>query len=976
MRSFIKSHRKSGSLERNKVNRTETSSNAGIAPSTYNSSKSQSFSDVINSTRASFERRNSNDIISKITSKNNDTETNDFIPTTPHKSNNSQERESPSISSPGFESFHKLASKTKLTSKLFNKNSSSNPPSIGFQSHELAPITSNSTSASSSPTRKPKSSVAVFPTIHGTITHSWGDHHDSSPIINLNNANSNDIELDNENNRRFSQDSWEPRFVSSPRKQSSERNSNDDTTLKGTIKTNDNIELDPAFKIVRPLNLPRIRKSSSSSSGFAISKVEENKDHNRNVLLKPNKNNSVDTLQSTDSERPNTISRNKIKNKNRKITIHSSGDLLALQNVSEVPDLPIKQSMTIPEFKIHESSPRKSAKDNNSDNDEDERIEDSSQINKNSNHLSFGSDSDSDESKFSFEYSNINGRTSSVKYYKKPNENDDEDSNYEKPSIYIDDLYEEEELNDDMNYMDDSYGHTNDNDINYENIVDTTARKEIKEVNKYNDLFDLSDDVSDIEVGERVYEIQKQTVLTITNNFNESKTQSFPVSNRMVEKSVKKISNYNDLFDLTDDSDDDGDDGDFDNDDFQSGDFPKIERNKKMENAYRSIKPTIHPKQISKYDDIFDISDNDDDSNDENESYSDLNDTHIPYFKEDELKADDDASSRDILQISHSKLSVPEVEFPSSNNHLSVVNENIQSVNFMPPGVHDNFSLFSPGTGYIPKILLSPVGSDTRTDLSVDIKSPKEHLLKLSPSPYTPHEEAHLHANLPPPARSQSLKYHDLSSNLDSEIPGLTSNLFFIDEAEEDEYNNELKKVESNKSNGNLKDDVENYNDYLDEINTVPEDFEFSDGEEYHMDSFSGKNKVKGISFSRRRSPLSNQDTFRKTHSYNSKPLGISRENTPLKNKLQLDNKTVTFFNSSWDDQNSINEISRESSLKRRNSTKSPNKQRVENTNEDVISTTFFAPSPSYGRTNSFSLSPIQESAAHNSAPASPKVTR
>ncbi|KAG0669555.1 Zinc regulated protein [Maudiozyma exigua] len=970
MRSFIKSHRKSGSLERNKPNKVETYPNNGTASSTYNSTALQSFGDIIHSTRGSFERRNSNDIISKASNKNNDTETSDFIPTTPHRSNNSQERGSPSIPSPNFESFHKLASKTKLTSKLFNKNSSSHPSSMGFQSQDLAPITSISTSASSSPTRKPKSSFEVLPTIHGTITHSWGDHHNSSPIINLNNQSNNELDLDNENNRRFSTDSWEPRFITSPRKKSFERNSNDVTTLTGTIKTSNinNIELDPAFKIVRPLNLPKIRESSSSSSGFGIPKSEENKDLDRNIILKANKNHSVDTLQSTDSERHNTISRNKIKNKNRKITIHSSGDLLALQNVSEVPDISIINSTTVPKFKIQESSPRKLPIDNNSDNEGDEGLEDSSQINKNPNHLSFESDSgsDSDESKFSFEYSNINGRTSSVKYYKKPDENECDNSSNDEPSIYVDDLYEEEELDDDVNYMDDSYVNNDDNAINYQDIVDITVDKEIKKVNKYNDLFDLSDDVCDVDVkiGENNKEIEEHMYVgtspaTNSTNLDENKTVSYPVTCDAPKKSQKKISKYNDLFDLSDD-------------DMESTDSPITEDNKNEDIVCRPTQTVTNPKQISRYNDIFDISDDDD--NNADEDYSDFSDSPIQYFKEDELKEGNDYLSKDSLQPGRSKLSVAPIDFLSLNNHLPVLNENAQSVEFMSPGVNDTFSSFSPGSSHIPKILLSPAGSDTKTDFSVDIKTPREHLLKLSPLPYTPNEESHSHTNLPPPARSQSLKYHDLNSNLDSEIPGLTSNLFFIDEAEEDEYNNELKKVESNKSTGPLKDDEEIYNDYLDEINTVPEDFEFSDGDEYHMDSFSGKNTVKGLSFPPRRSPLANRDTFRKTHSYNSKPLGVSREKTPMKNKLQLDNKTVTFFNSSWDDQNSISEVSRESSLKRHNSVKSPNKP-LEVANEDVVSTTFFALSPSYGRTNSYSLSPIQESAANHSAPGSPKVT-
>ncbi|AMD22440.1 HGR101Wp [Eremothecium sinecaudum] len=125
---------------------------------------------------------------------------------------------------------------------------------------------------------------------------------------------------------------------------------------------------------------------------------------------------------------------------------------------------------------------------------------------------------------------------------------------------------------------------------------------------------------------------------------------------------------------------------------------------------------------------------------------------------------------------------------------------------------------------------------------------------------------------LPPIAISRHLKYHDLHSSLDAEIKDSMGTLFFIDEAEEDSYNALQGRSEE---------------DYLDEINNVPEDFTFSDNEdtEYHCTAF----------------PRSHLDKFpyRNSHSFSDKPTGFVKENAPVPFKLDIKEKTVTFFKNS-----------------------------------------------------------------------------
>ncbi|SMN20431.1 similar to Saccharomyces cerevisiae YER033C ZRG8 Protein of unknown function [Maudiozyma saulgeensis] len=968
MRSFIKAHRKSNSLDRSKTNEPISGNNTS-----YISTKSSlTNNDTVNTTKILNDRRAS-DIIPRVSlnaREGSNSDSIDFTPTTPHKSNSSQERGSPSIASPSFESFHKFASKTKLTSKLFNKNAPSNIPQ-GLQAQEQPFTTSNSTSASSSPTKKPRSTFEILPTIKGTITHSWGYHHGSSPIINLNN---NYEDQGSNSDRRFSSESWDPTFMTSPttnylfeKEQGQTQGKKNQNIDKGAIvleKTETcDTELDPAFKISRSSQFSNIHNDSPQP--IEKSPTNEIMDADR-VIIRPDKNQSVDTLQSTESERHGNISRNKVKNKNRKITIHSSGDLLTLQKNSKSFENSPLAIPSIPKFVIQE--PISKIVPENYDNGSDGNH---SKASKDTNHLTFDTDSDSDESKFSFEYSTINGRTSSVKYYKTPGETEEEEVEHleSKLSVYMDDMYDDEGLDDDMNYIDDSYDHSSDNN-NHEHFDISNEKTQIKQsktVQKYDDLFDLSDEQDDsidnnVEGNSSLHsqkdKITESTILNEVEDFNPHKSiNTQNNSNATSNKTKLSVTKYNDLFDISDDSS---------NSTYSPENLHTHELKLTTSNKKGKSKP------IMKYNDLFDISDSDNDSADEIYPES-INDTRQYYKRDDALNTEISTSTSNRLKLDNSKLPFLGIDIPNAKNHkLPVLNENTRSVDFTSPPHHDSLYTSSPNNSKIPKILLSPIDNDTRTDLTVDLKTPKERLLKFSPLTFTLNESSPIQPHLPPPARSQALKFHDLNSNMDSEIPGLTSNLFFIDEAEEDEYNTNLKIHDIGTENTSQHEGEESYSDYLDEINTVPEDFEFSDSDEYQLETFSGKHLGKVSHLSLRKSPLGGRESFRRTHSYHSKPLSISRENSPMKNKLELDNKTVTFFSSSWEDVNDNKEPCRVSSFKRKSDNISPSPVIPENGEENT--STFFEPSPSYVRSSTYSLSPIQESASNNSAPGSPKM--
>lgn len=193
---------------------------------------------------------------------------------------------------------------------------------------------------------------------------------------------------------------------------------------------------------------------------------------------------------------------------------------------------------------------------------------------------------------------------------------------------------------------------------------------------------------------------------------------------------------------------------------------------------------------------------------------------------------------------------------------------------------------------------------------------------------------------LPPSTRSNILKFHDINCRFDSEVPDLTSTLYFIDEAEEDAYNNQ-------NGNMNLEDQ---YHYDLDEINTVPEDFEFPENEnmkgaKLKLDKFKSSNILSSYN-------------YRRTHSYHSKPLGITKEDTPVNNRLELNDKTVTFFNHTWADDKYKDVITPPSSP-----ISSPLKRK------DEMTISFSKPFSDDTMNSPSSLSPIQESVSVSSSP-------
>lgn len=784
MRSFIKSHRKANSLD-------ESPSSTHLSPGR-------------NGDNVAFQRPLDEPFT--------------FDPPTPSQLG---QNTSGSKYSPGFESFHKLANKKMFTSKLFKKSSSSNTITQSTTSHvsqkeiTSAPGTPQSRNSGSDFSLSHEE-VRKLPAIKGTITHNWGDQSRSQqPVIKLN----------------------------------SQAGSNN-----GCLQ-----DLEPAVRIAS------LRRDSAISA-FTTSSYENN----------------VPSTASTDENSLHQVQRDrhvytelsKVKSKNRQARIHSHDDMIHFEKMSTVSI----------ELLASTVSPNIQAEDNKGKDDEaqevsgmdrlnvvNERIQDgilasaSSTIDQRSPCVTFedtptherrkSSDADSedddvsylltpdidededDSSRFSFELSGLNGRTSSVKYYSKPDPAE---------AVYIDDIYGEDNFDDEMNLYEDSYDdmefpsnsfHVTEDDS--ESASDETgingtiesSQNIPKTIKKYNDLFDLSDedeveneeedkdedegededeDEDEDEVGpyseipaDTTHEYVKQGVLEgglqdqssqgleLTNR-SESSVLEFGKAQPKGNSAAKPVKSFSDIFDIDDDDDDDNDDDNYDDylDDNYDNDYDN-------ENDY-----SRHYSGDTKKDLIKDV-----------DSYSAAG----------RVKNDDGGKA---LVKNNPRL-------------LSPITASRDSLNYSNP-VHI--------------LVTSPTDPSSK---SVTIADPHLDSAACSPS-------------LPPPARSQTLKIHDLNSNLDSEIPGMMSNLYFINESEEDEYNERSK----------IQDD-----DYLDEINTVPEDFDFSDKEQ------------------ELKTPLrrSAKGSFRSTHSYSSQPTGTAKENTPTRNKLEIKNKTVTFFDHPWD---------------------------------------------------------------------------
>lgn len=1070
MKSFIRSHRHSNSVEND-----------------HNISK-HNFASFTNSSFTNFQ--DSLDFFNspkKMTSQ-------EF--NTPPPSIHNLHHSSPSKHSPTFESFHKLANKTH---KLFKKNSNSNLRS----SIDLTTNTNTNGTVVTNSSRK--------------INNESFDHKSKSRIsfssfsgFNRNNSDVDDlpaikgmtVHLGGSSNKRFPADNNNgPSMTVS---------NNDDNMKSNSSKSEDHIMYLNMFNygnnnpligdnkkfgdLSPPVEIPGKSSVVPNETGKNYSNqdqrnVRSTQHYTDNELDEPMNELNMPKVRSTHVSKTQ-------KYKNRKAQIHSNEDLLSLQAVvgnnreldsktSQKSDMLLaSNSLVIPSIIIQKpvTSDITPVLDGNIGNDTGSKCDETSES---------GSESESDVSEFSFEYSRLNGRTSSVKYYSKP---EDEETKINNEKVYINDIYEDENFDEDMNYDDGDdmdnidyslYNLNGDNGDNIElNKSTSDDNREVinkklpnlkKPITKYSDLFDETSSNNDENDTEDV------TFKDIKHINNKSIIQP-------VIKTTHKLKNYDDLFDLSDSDDIEQENG-YNSDtvtkgniehtnEQESNDHPNLfnaisnnnstNRNDSSPRGYESTKRknllnknnnveqyyvnskkigvnSVQVKsaatsnhQIRSFDDLFHISDEEEegDTKIEKESKnktvieplqsdvchtikiqeSSINpstintntlslpeDNKIPkFFKPKDDKDKNITKYSDLFDLSDDEDttdSVNEAAFyvnqesslNSSSNSISDGHDVRTSLSNVANIWNGNKTSKSPLsiTTNINSQLLSvkpikkpfirsyrnfPILSDDYNDETdtenesltpltshLDILSPLNSRLftpiKNIPSSPTANKDNNTSIQtptnilpsqpLPPTTRSNILKYYDLNSNLDSEVPGLTSTLYFIDEAEEDEYNNMEKH--------NLENDTYAYD--LDEINKVPEDFEFS-----QEDVARSRSRHLRAAFG---SPLS----FRRTHSYHSKPVGVPRGVAPLSNRLEINNKTVTFFNGNWSNNvtNNLSSLNYGSVESRtppsRSPLTSPSKM---NENSSKI---FSKLSPINATNSQYSLSPIQESSSVISSP-------
>ncbi|QLQ80077.1 hypothetical protein HG537_0D00770 [Torulaspora globosa] len=822
MRSFIKSHKKTNSLE-------ESPTRIAVSPPR---------------TGRRSDHKTSEDSLA-------------FVPSTPtqlsHNNNGSKH-------SPSFESLHRLANKKMFSTKLFKKNSSSTTlaqvTTSSGSHHDISSITeaSSRNSGSTLEATQFNGDEATIPSIKGTITHNWGDHSDKQqPVIILNNPSGGDS--------AFSQD------------------------------------LEPAVRITS------LRRGSAISS-VTIASYE-------NAL--PRTMSADEQLQKRSEPTRDRHVYNelwKVKSKNRQARIHSHDDIIDLEKSSTVslnllestisPLAPL-ENLEQPDTQEQSSDTQKrqalndralneanhTSKKNylglsinlqNANDIETEKCDDSDTEEDDSSLLRTPDvdEEDDDTSKFSFEMSGLNGRTSSVKYYSKPDP---------KEAVYIDDVYDDEDFDEDMNFYGDDL-QNNDFHLADETFIpasdiadgpgclDLNAGKPLK---RYNDLFDLSDDSEDSEY-------QHDTA---------DESQESEAATNLTELPPSKPDDQENLNDKYGES------------------HSNIDNAAGFRSKIRSSANKTTAKAIKSFSDIFDLDDSDEDESEEDSRWDD----GFCNYDEAHNYIHDNEQSGHIISI--------------DKDHQTGGLEDITKDISNHTGKDSSFSL--PGRSDTPVQIFVTPPVDHSTDSAASAESQMSSGLTVPPP-------------LPPPARSQTLKIHDLNSSLDSEVPGLMSNLYFIDEAEEDKYN---------ERNGIAEDD------YLDEINTVPEDFNFSDTEQ---ELNSAKSPLR----------LSNRGSFRSTHSYSEQPIGAARESTPTRNKLEIKNKTVTFFNYRGD-RSPVETSAQRSPQDTQGYLTSPN-----NNNEDYVispikkegeacnpvtpTNSFKTPKPEY--LNDYSLSPIQENSS------------
>ncbi|KAL6950195.1 hypothetical protein ACO0QE_000871 [Hanseniaspora vineae] len=503
------------------------------------------------------------------------------------------------------------------------------------------------------------------------------------------------------------------------------------------------------------------------------------------------------------------------------------------------------------------------------------------------------SNESSDGSKFSFEFNSSNGRKASVKYYSK-------DGN-EESGVYFDDMFEDEDLDEDMNV--DEYDDLEDfEDFNEHNQYsmfyddesqedkDTTDFNKNVSTFKFNDITALTDDeidslheTSNNNSFQETYEnnaddndeFDDMDSVKIDSSF--SQEPQIPVKT----KKEKAITGFNDLYQLSDDEGEDEDEdendilmknlNDYDEESYDANTFDDDKQmstinakilsedetnSKENENFIKHPQnKVLQPQKVKKYNDLFALSD------DEEEEENDL-------YGLDEDENDDDYASlydhetESLKSYSNTSDFTPRKPLTSKTNESELQNFSTPVLVSTPASPLGKNLTFSPLLGK------SNLGKSSNDPLG---------LVALALSPKTPRSPVN---RLPP---NSILKYHDLNSNLDSGVvPRTMGDLFFIDELEEEHHVSE--------------DDL-----YLDEINKVPEDFDFESNSETVSQNTTGLNSYpmhfnsnhlkKPADFLRRKS-------YKGSHSFFEKPTSIIKSNKPISSKVELkkQNKTVTFF--------------------------------------------------------------------------------
>lgn len=801
--------------------------------------------------------------------------------------------------SPSFDSLQKFAKQNKIfSSKLFKKNSNSSvstrtgttpvtPSQPEFQTVSSPEHNSNGPEKLAY-RQAPVSSLEEFPAIKGTRTHEWGDNSEvSNSVIILNNPSPESSD--------FSSDIGEPSFSSNI--QRLQRNSIVSSTA--TLSSVDEAESSAVHRCFHlSQNSPLLKEETEGE--------EEDRE---------------DASQETKQIHP-FMSLTTVKSKNRQARIHSHDDIISLGknsalsfNLLSSTFSPLQEIEDNPE--VCDSSSRNEAKNSpkmkclglniqglESNSSVPSSIQSSHMCDStfradtfvgssdetdgyiNESEEESGECSSDDSSKFSFEVGGgLNGRTSSIKYYSKPDPMN---------TVYIDDVYEDENFDEDMNCYDED---VDSNDENDEIIQD---RNEYLFSDKYTNKFNGASSQENLN---GFHELHQQSNEDTGFTFNSS----------------KNVKGFKDIYKLTDsESEERYDDNSFDAYDDDEGFTGEIEEEDDVFAAGGS--------KIKGYGDIYNLSDEEPfnkptsiQSHKAMENEAGNNEDTDPLNCEEQPK--DNRKSREYESKSNDTDEAPQKNSKDHTNlmaHLSTPRGN---------GHASRRSSMERPITPISYSITTPEGNTLRSPFSSN-RSPTNNLSSQLLSP------------LPPPARSQSLKYHDLNSSLDSDIPGAMSNLYFINEVEEDQYNQK-----------NRLDD-----DYLDEINGVPEDFNFSDNDS-------------DVTISKSPEPRINGYSFRRTHSYSEKPLPAVKEKSPNRYKLEIKNKTVTFFHGgigrSLSDAGTYNLSPVRSPCP---SGRSPNKidDYILSPDYDknlAISPNFFRmPSPSFSQSNS--LSPIQENAS------------